>query len=160
MVRKTCSTCGRKHRTLTRRQCLLGRPKDRGNPPGVLSQVLKEACHLRDNHTCQRCGVTHIAGVDEHVSHIIRKSQCGRLKYELPNVLTKCQGCHIWWHQNEVEAAQWFVKKWPDRWEYLEQKRLEYRLDPGTIPIRWYLNQLDLLRRFVLAMETIKEKGL
>ena len=153
---KACGTCGRKHRSLTRRQCLLGKRSDHRSDRGALPIALKAAVFLRDSNQCQHCG----GDIGLEMSHVIRKGQCGRLKFDLVNVKLLCSGCHIWWHQNEVEASQWFVETWPMRWEYLQAKRLEYRQDPGTIPIQWYFDQLDLLRSFVRTMEAIKEKGL
>ena len=66
------------------------------------------------------------------------------------NVKTLCATCHRgWWHNNEVEAAVWFAQTYPDRWEHIAAKIVEYRQSPGTIPMQWYLDQLEELRNYI-----------
>ena len=39
-----------------------------------------------------------------------------------------CFHCHInIWHKNPVESGEWFVNKFPERWEYLKEKRNIHR---------------------------------
>ena len=30
-----------------------------------------------------------------------------------------------WWHKNPLEASDWFINKFPERWEYLQELRYQ-----------------------------------
>lgn len=130
--KQACSICGRTHRKKTARQCI----KDQ------LWIVLREQMIWRDGGVCLKCGATD----DIQMSHVYRRSKCGRLAFDLNNVKSLCGKCHLgWWHQNEAEGGVWFAERWPKRWEHLQRKLKEYQEDPGTISMEWYKTRLEEL---------------
>lgn len=136
--RKPCSICGRTHIKVTKAKCVRHQ----------LWSTLKECVSRRDEMICQRCGVL-TEGDNSHMSHVIRASRCGRLKFDLQNVKVLCESCHFgWWHKDEVEAGLWFVETWPERWAYLQSRQKEYRAEPGSIGMSWHVNRLEELRQW------------
>lgn len=132
--RKPCDICGGSHVKLTRRQCV----------KRTLWTALRDAMDRRDGGVCVKCGTMN----DIQMSHVYRRSQCGRLAYDLQNVKSLCGKCHLgWWHRNEAEGGVWFAEKYPDRWEYLQRKKKEYQ-HLGTIPIDWYVERMAELEGY------------
>ena len=130
---RACSVCDGHHRKKTARQCI----KEQ------LWKSLREAMHWRDGGVCLKCG----SRDDIQMSHVYRRSQCGRLAFDLNNVKSLCGKCHLgWWHRNEAEGGVWFATKYPKRWEYLQARLKEYREDPGTISMDWYRDRLKELQ--------------
>jgi 5-methylcytosine-specific restriction endonuclease McrA len=74
----------------------------------------------RDGNCCQKCGASQ-SGKGAHTSHILPKSTHGALRYNEDNLKCLCYHCHInWWHKNPIEAAAWFMKRFPERWEKIK----------------------------------------
>lgn len=77
----------------------------------------------RDENTCQRCGSRQgewTAGDPYPVviqwSHVhSRRHYC--LRWDDDNSKALCRNCHCWWTNNPGLAYDWFMKKWPERWE-------------------------------------------
>lgn len=133
--RKPCDICGRSHQKVTAKQCI----------KKMLEAALREAVYKRDEGTCQKCG----SQLDFQVSHVYRRSQCGRLAYDLNNVKGLCGTCHLgWWHCNEAEGGIWFAETFPDRWKYISKKIKQYQADPGTISMDWYRTRLEELKTY------------
>ena len=63
-------------------------PKWKGGRSGYLSKQVK----IRDNYTCQICGLRDIEIME--VDHIKPKIEFPELKYEINNLMTLCQNCH------------------------------------------------------------------
>jgi len=77
------------------------------------------AIRARDQ-VCQRCGSSSALAP----SHVLCKGKYPNLRYDLLNAKLLCFGCHIpWWHANPMEAAEWFIQKFPARWAYLENAK-------------------------------------
>lgn len=76
----------------------------------------------RDQNICQRCGRTegefHLDGfpVILQWSHVKGRRFHG-LRWEPDNSKILCSKCHAWWGNNPVLAMDWFIKKFPERWE-------------------------------------------
>jgi len=88
-----------------------------------LDKVVKDIIKQRDNYTCQHCG-KYLEKSNCHASHVIPVSAGHRLRWDKQNLKTMCYHCHLnWWHKNPVEAGEWFMSKFPDRWEYLQANR-------------------------------------
>lgn len=84
----------------------------------ALDLSLKAEMLERDGYMCVRCGKGHSL----QASHVYPKGRYPSLRHNLNNVLTLCNGCHLfWWHRNPLEAADWFREKWPDRAIILSQ---------------------------------------
>ena len=150
---KQCEFCGRRHRRITVRQCLLGKRGIRG----VLWEKLKEAMQVRDGNRCVRCGC-YCYGEHQHMSHVYRAARCGRLKYDLKNVKTMCSSCHRWWHDYEAISGIWFHESFPDRSSYLDEAFFQYRQQLGTIPMPFYRERFDELQAYIATAK--EEKGL
>lgn len=89
-----------------------------------LETLVKEIVRIRDNRTCQYCGKMDLQGANCHVSHVIPRSKSLLLSFDLTNLKVLCYHHHInWWHKNPVEAGEWFKYKFPERWEYLKEKK-------------------------------------
>lgn len=77
---------------------------------------LDKACRLevfeRDLGICQRCGSTLML----QWSHVhSRRHHC--LRWDPDNSKVLCRDCHCWWTNNPGLAYDWFIKKFPERWE-------------------------------------------
>ena len=70
----------------------------------VMEKLLHEACVLRDEGKCRKCGKSNTLCA----SHIYPKGKYKRMRYLLDNVISLCYYCHIhWWHKNPIEAKEW-----------------------------------------------------
>ena len=95
-----------------------------------LVEKAKRCVKERDNWTCQRCGKV-VEGANCHASHILNVGAYKSLELDPSNMKVLCgMPCHLsWWHKNPLEAAEWFNKKFPDRFFYLKEiakKKLKY----------------------------------
>lgn len=90
-----------------------------------LDSLCREIILKRDNNICQKCG-TFAEKQNAHCSHVIPRSQGNILRWNLLNLKLLCFHCHInWWHKSPCESGEWFKSKFPDRWEYLQEKKNE-----------------------------------
>ena len=80
-----------------------------------------KAIKLRDKNTCQKCGKQSDRMECSHIHGRRHRT----IRWDALNALTKCHGCHRWWHENPTEAGQWFVDKFGEWREeiLLEKKR-------------------------------------
>ena len=86
-----------------------------------LDRLASKYIKLRDDHTCQRCGKREVASSGIHVSHVIPKSRGQRYRWEPNNLKCLCFHCHInWWHKDPLPASEWYLAKFPGRWQALE----------------------------------------
>lgn len=57
-----------------------------------------------------------------------------------------CYYCHFfWWHKNPLEAKDWFVKKFPDRYKKLKklsQQTLQHNYKKMLIELKEQLKEL------------------
>ena len=89
-----------------------------------LTKVLDGLClkivRLETNNLCQRCG-KYVTGSNSHPAHIVPKGKgASWRRFDLINILHLCFHCHRWWHENPLESAEYFRKKFPIRAEYLK----------------------------------------
>jgi 5-methylcytosine-specific restriction endonuclease McrA len=85
--------------------------------------LIKASVKKRDDHTCQKCG-KQVEGSNCQVSHVIPVSAGNALSFDPLNMKVLCMHDHLhWWHKNPIEATEWFKKKFPRRWKYLESHR-------------------------------------
>jgi 5-methylcytosine-specific restriction endonuclease McrA len=103
-----------------------------------LDKLVKDYVKNRDRFTCQKCGEV-VSGSNCHASHVIPVSAGMALAYDPINLKVLCYHHHInWWHKNPMESAAWFAQKFPDRWEYLQKKKMEPKLSIKD----WQLEEL------------------
>lgn len=77
---------------------------------------LCRAAVMERDQVCQRCGT----GSDLQWSHVhSRRHYC--IRWVLENSKALCRACHCWWTNNPLEAAYWFSKNWPLRWELVNE---------------------------------------
>ena len=87
--------------------------------------AVKKYVKARDNYICQRC-LKKIKGSNAHASHVIPVSAGNQYRFDPLNLKCLCYHDHMnWWHKNPIEAALWFIKKFPDRYKYLFGKPKE-----------------------------------
>lgn len=87
-----------------------------------LDKLSRHQVYVRDDYTCQKCGKKD--GRDYQASHVIPVSAGNKLRWDVKNMKVLCYHCHLnWWHKNPLEAAEWFMDTFPDRWEYLQANR-------------------------------------
>ena len=105
---------------------------------------------MRDNFTCVRCGKKG-SGSSIHASHILPKGEYPKFEFEEWNLKCLCMYCHLqWWHKNPLEAYQWFVKKFPKRYQKILEmapkhdslknyslEELQKKIDEYKGPITW-----------------------
>lgn len=86
----------------------------------------KEVVEDRDDNTCQRCG--HKQGQwDEEIkmpvviqwAHVHGRDDFA-LRWEPDNTIALCSRCHVFFDNHKVLAFEWFRKRWPERWEHLQ----------------------------------------
>jgi len=75
-----------------------------------LDDLCRKACLIRDDSTCQWCGSKERL----QLSHV-RSRRFYETRWELANTKILCAGCHLKWHENPVEADNWFDSKFPAR---------------------------------------------
>lgn len=63
-----------------------------------------KAVKLRDNNTCQKCGIQKERMECSHVHSRRHRT----IRWDLMNAKTLCHGCHRWWHENPTESGKWF----------------------------------------------------
>ena len=66
--------------------------KDGNRISGGKWQSIKTKARIRDDHTCQICGLREIEIME--VDHIKPRSRFPELEYVLENLLTLCPNCH------------------------------------------------------------------
>ena len=109
-------------------------------------KMAKEIAKKRDMYTCQHCGKGPLKGSNCHGSHVIPVSHDGRLASDSINIKCLCYHCHLnWWHLHPIEAGEWFTSKFPERWDYLSEKKKEHQ-KMGSIPISWYRERKQELK--------------
>jgi len=86
-----------------------------------LDKVTAEVVKLRDDYTCQRC-MKKCSGFGAHWSHIYSRSRYS-MRWDLLNSVCMCAGCHLWYHGYPTMSGEWFKKKWPHRYDYLQAER-------------------------------------
>lgn len=87
---------------------------------GKLVKQLDDACRQRiwdRDRVCQRCGATvSVDGTPLQWSHVhSRRHLC--LRWDDDNSKLLCKGCHCWWTNNPGLAYDFFMKKFPERWD-------------------------------------------
>lgn len=82
-------------------------------------KVAKKIVHIRDKDICQKCEKP---GNALHCSHVYPEGTYHGMSAEPLNMKLLCYYCHFfWWHKNPLEAKDWFVKKFPDRYKKLKE---------------------------------------
>jgi len=88
-----------------------------------LDDLARQYIRLRDGMKCQMCGRT-VTRKNAHCSHVIPKSFGNRLRWHPTNLKLLCYHCHInIWHKSPVDAGNWFLKTFPERWVYLQTEK-------------------------------------
>lgn len=77
---------------------------------------------MRSVHT--ECAMCNNYSESLQVSHILPKGTYPHLRYDPINILPMDGRCHNFiWHANPIESRDWFMKKYPARWIYLEEAK-------------------------------------
>jgi MoaA/NifB/PqqE/SkfB family radical SAM enzyme len=91
-----------------------------------LDKLFTQIVMFRDDRTCQWCGKTQ---GQMQTSHVVGRTNL-HLRWNLNNACCLCAFCHLRkWHAHPLEAVEWFIGKYPDRYHYLQienQKIVKY----------------------------------
>lgn len=86
-----------------------------------LDDLCRDIVRLIYEDTCQKCGKK-VYGSNSQPCHVVAKGNgASWRRWDLNNIFLGCNACHRWWHNNILEAADWFKLMWPWRDEYLEK---------------------------------------
>jgi hypothetical protein len=92
-----------------------------------LESYVKLEVKQRDSYICQKCGKS-LETRNCHASHVYSVGSTPQLQFDPLNMKTLCYFCHFnWWHKNPFEASEWFEEKFPDRFEYLQEARMQVK---------------------------------
>jgi len=118
-----------------------------------LELAVKTYVKERDKFTCQFCDKV-VSGSNCHASHIIPVSADGRMAFDPDNLKVLCYHCHMnFWHKNPLEATDKFTKKFPGRYEKLQEKHLSNQ-KKGTIQMEELeerLNQINQMNEYLIT---------
>jgi hypothetical protein len=86
-------------------------------------KIAKMIVKHKANYKCEKCGadgrVKQMQG-----SHIYPEGRYTSMSADPDNILCLCAGCHMWsndsWHENPLEATEWFHKTFPERHQRLK----------------------------------------
>lgn len=71
---------------------------------------------VRQKNFCEKCGRR---GTSFDWSHVIGRKNL-TLRWDILNALCLCFQCHrFFWHEEPLDAHNWFKDKYPERYEYL-----------------------------------------
>ena len=83
-------------KTKAKTSALRGKPIDYKKRTNVEYTYWRKSCLLRDNFTCQQCGVS---GGKLHAHHINNFAYFEELRYVVDNGIIFCDKCHILFHK-------------------------------------------------------------
>ncbi len=115
-------------------------------------KALDDACRIevveeRDHNTCQRCGIQD-GQWDAEIGRPAKIQWCHVhtreyhvTRWEPDNGFAGCDRCHVWFDNHKVLSYEWFRKKWPERWQNI-QNVLQSRTRAGDLFIRTRYEEL------------------
>lgn len=82
-----------------------------------LDALVRQIVLKRDGERCRKCGAASRGhGFAIQAAHIYGKGAYPSLRFKIENVLTLCQPCHFWWHQQgfgrEASSGPNLVRAW------------------------------------------------
>ena len=112
-----------------------------------LDSLARDYVRKRDKMICQMCRKP-VDNKNAHCSHVIPKSHGNRLRWDPTNLKLLCYHCHInIWHKSPVEAGQWFLRTFPDRYVYLEAEKAKGSKKFTITELEelrdWYIREVD-----------------
>ena len=107
-------------------------------------KVAKEIVRIRDKLICQRCWSTKTP----QCSHILSDWKDTRMSVDPDNMKILCYSCHIHWrHKEPLKAYEWFIEKFPWRYEMLKERQLNQ--EEGSISLTWRENKYIYLQNLL-----------
>lgn len=102
-----------------------------------LDKLCRELVFRRDGYRCVKCG----KATNLQWSHVYTRRLLS-LRWDPDNSKTLCGGCHLWWGQNPMDAAAWFIASYPSRALRLRMKRQsKHKVDMKAIEV-WLKQEL------------------
>ncbi len=87
----------------------------------TLDGLCRDIVRLKYKDICYHCDKPNLVGCDSHPCHVIPKKKGASLRrFDLFNIFLGCFHCHRWWHDNPIEAAEWFKEKDCARYGWLK----------------------------------------
>lgn len=79
-----------------------------------LDALARRLTFERDSYCCCHCGSYQRI----QWCHVVSRRYLST-RWDSNNLLTLCAGCHLWWHHQPLESANWFQQKYPRRADML-----------------------------------------
>jgi hypothetical protein len=106
-----CSTECKKEHAKAKAQSKKAKPATKRKTKSVrisrADEAFSKCVRAAAKYTCQRCGKV---GGRMECSHIYSRSH-RTIRWCKENAMCKCHTCHRWWHQNPIDAVNWFIAK-------------------------------------------------
>lgn len=118
----------------------------------------KKIVRLQSNYTCAYCGRSEPI-IKTHGSHIYAEGTYRNMSADLDNILCLCYTHHIGsymqskhpsWHKNPVEMVEWFINKYPERYQKLKKRTqiiYEVNFEEKYASLKRELEQLQISGR-------------
>lgn len=94
-------------------------------------EIAKRLAKERDGYRCQRCPRDASQGYQMHGSHVYPEGSYHGMSAMVENIKCLCAQCHMDWHENPIEARDWFARTFPKRYARLKM------LSRQTIKVDW-----------------------
>jgi len=115
-----------------------------------LDELFSRYIRLRDNYTCQRCGVK---SKNVQCAHFIgrRNKNC---RFNEKNATTLCMGCHQYFHANPLEFVEWTKKRLGEKdFEFLQaQERIILKPDKKLLTM-YFQNKIKELENWKILLD-------
>lgn len=96
--------------------------RNKRNLVDELTLITNLLVKYRDNWYCQLSGQT-VSPLNAEVHHIFTKKAYPNLRFDLQNLILLSNESHVWFHKNQMKGLEWFKIKYPERYEYLLEKK-------------------------------------
>lgn len=106
---------------------------------------------VREKESCQLRGLDLIGcGGNLQCMHIITRANM-RLRYDLMNVLSGCQGHHVYYTNHPYDFYKLLEKEFPEKMEYIEKHRNEMaKIDYEDLYMRLKNNDIIKIEAYVI----------
>lgn len=85
-----------------------------------------EVVEMRDQNICQRCGKADGEWDEARERYVViqwahvHTREYYITRWEPDNSLALCDADHVWFDNHKVLSYEWFRKKWPERWQNIQ----------------------------------------
>jgi len=84
-----------------------------------LDGLCREIIHIRDKHTCRKCGL-YVGEKGGNCHHLTPRKRGHHVRWILNNLILLCPKCHFWFHSDPF-AIEWFKADDPDAYAVVQE---------------------------------------